>query len=344
MQAQNGCSGWLRWFALGRAALLGVAWLILPGCVHQIELTKPQNESNPVSGPVYPDHLTTGDVLEVRYFFEASVEPHRYRLGVGDLIRISVSDHPDLGVKETSILPDGSISLASIGSVMAVGLDIRELEKNLEQQYLMSGIRDPNVSVNVLEGQQRLRGLLEARGSGDAGNVINIQVFEGTPIEMPFIGSVPTDMPLDELRAIVSDRYRREFGGQLNVVVNLRQREMPGVSVMGEVRRPGRIEMSRKLTLLGAVAAAGGFVDSSDTSKVAVVRFDDRQGYSQWLFDLKTALADDGSKHHQFYLRHDDIVVVVKTGIADANTWVAQYIRNMLPIDFGTTVHTGLSP
>ena len=287
---------------------------------------------------MYPEHVTSGDILEVRFFFEASVEPLPYKLGVGDLLSISVSDNPDLGAKDILILSDGSISLPGVGQITTVGLSVEDIKQSLQKRYHTLGIRRPDVTVHVLQGQQRLRGLLEARGGGDSGNIMNIPVFEGTPIELPFIGSVATDRPLKELREEVSRRYRHEFGGQLAVTINLRQRSVPGVFIMGEVRRPGRVEMARKLTPLGAVAAAGGFMETADTTQVAVVRFDKNKGMSRWIFDLSTALSNEQAEHHRFHLKYDDIIVVVKTGVADANVWVAQYIRNMLPINVGTTI------
>lgn len=72
-----------------------------------------------------------------------------YSLKEGDLLRISVWGETNLD-RETTVLPDGSISFPLVGSLTATGATAPELEKRIAEQ-LEDYIPDPSVSVVVTE-------------------------------------------------------------------------------------------------------------------------------------------------------------------------------------------------
>jgi polysaccharide export outer membrane protein len=51
--------------------------------------------------------------------------------------------------------------------------------------------------------------------------------------------------------------------------------ETPVIFVMGEVRRPGSIPFAKDLTVVKALALAGGFTPFASPSKVMVIRVED---------------------------------------------------------------------
>ena len=314
--------------------------LILSGCAHQIPLTE-WSSPLPAESHLYPPTVTTGDTLEIRYYLDARIEPNAYRLGVGDAVRIDIDGHPDLGRETVSILPDGTISLPLIGSVRIVGSSVTQASAAIAQLFADKQLKDPAVVVSVVQGQQRLKRLLESRRQQSDSDTLVIQVYGGVPIQLPFIEPVAVDRPLSDIRLVISDKYAREFGAQLNVVTNLRQRENPTVAVMGEVKNPGRLPMQRAITTMGAIAAAGGYNNAADPRHVVVVRVATDGSYQRWLFDLTAGLNDEKAPQHAFKLNYDDIVIVLKTGIAEANVWIEQYIRNNIPISIGAGIPLG---
>lgn len=330
-------------FSSSRApALILFAGIVLCGCAAQVPLSD-WSSPLPVSSPIYPSIVTTGDVLEVRYYMGAGTQNSPYQLGVGDIIRVDIDGYPELARDKVEIQPDGTVGLPLIGTVKIAGKSTEEASRLVAQRYVEDRVKDPVVVVSVVEGQQRIKRLLDARRTLSEGDTFNIQVYQGVPISLPFIGTVPVDRPLAEIQKDISARYEKEFGTQLNVVVNLRQRENPTVSVMGEVKAPGRIIMTQPLTPMGAIAAAGGYTELADPERIAVIRFAPGQKFQRWLFDLREDVNAEAAAHHNFVLGKNDVVVVIRTDVADLNLAIAQYIRNNIPVTsyFGATIPIG---
>ncbi len=77
-------------------------------------------------------------------------------------------------------------------------------------------------------------------------------------IEMPFIGTVPViGKTLAEARSLVIQRLQNSFLKE--PVVTVRVSELKPIFVIGDVRRPGQHPFKFGLTVLSAVAMAGGF-------------------------------------------------------------------------------------
>jgi polysaccharide biosynthesis/export protein len=70
-------------------------------------------------------------------------------LGPEDVIEVVVWKNPDLS-RQVVIRPDGKISLALIGDVVASGLTADQLAKNIAERY-KAVKENPSVSVNVIE-------------------------------------------------------------------------------------------------------------------------------------------------------------------------------------------------
>jgi polysaccharide biosynthesis/export protein VpsN len=73
-----------------------------------------------------------------------------YRLGAGDLIKITVYDEPDLSL-DILVGLSGSISYPLLGDIQVVGLSPRELEENLAKRLKGSYLVDPSVTVVIEE-------------------------------------------------------------------------------------------------------------------------------------------------------------------------------------------------
>ncbi len=72
-----------------------------------------------------------------------------YRLDTGDELRITVFDEEDLS-GEFDVNPSGVVSLPLIGEVAAQGRTLSELEDAIEAKLLDGYIRNPRVSIEVL--------------------------------------------------------------------------------------------------------------------------------------------------------------------------------------------------
>ncbi len=321
--------------------LVVAAMLLTSGCVfHQVPLTT-WNSPLPADFHLYPPVITTGDLLEIRFYLNEQLQSESYRLGVGDILRMDFDMHPELGRESMMVLPDGTVALPLIGAVPVAGQTVARSSQAIAEKYAAIAFKDPIVVLSVMQGQQRLKHFLQSKSQQSDSENLVIPIYEGVPIQLPFIEAVAVDRPLNEMRDEIIEKYASEFGTQLNIVANLRQRETPTATVMGEVKLPGRIPLRHPLTPMGAIAAVGGYTDAADPKRVAVVRFTPDGSYQRWIFDLSAALNEEDAPHNAFKLSYDDVVIVVKTDIADVNVWVEQYLRKNIPISIGAGLPIG---
>jgi len=114
---------------------------------------------------------------------------------------------------------------------------------------------------------------------------------------------------------------------EINVVVTSLANNR--VYVGGEVGTPGLILIQGRLTALGAIMQAGGFVETSaKKSSVVVVRQQNGKQFARTL-DLSAELS--GTETDPFYLQPYDIIFVPRTFITHVDEFVAQYIDGVIP-------------
>lgn len=136
--------------------------------------------------------------------------------------------------------------------------------------------------------------------------------------------------------AELSDRLVGLYAGELERPrITVIVRAFAGqVYVGGAVGKPAGVPFADGLTALQAVHAVGGFTDEAEPTTVALLR---RGADGQWrgyALDLTRAISGE-DPGQDVVLQPADIVHVPNSRIANLNTIVEQYIRNMLPIQPG---------
>ncbi len=104
--------------------------------------------------------------------------------------------------------------------------------------------------------------------------------------------------------------------------------------VLGEVATPGEmVSVGPNMTLLQAIARAGGLRNSGDENNVLIYR----RGASEKpeVFRANYAAATDGDPDQDVRLAPFDVVFVPRTGVADAYKSYQQSIQQFLPTSFG---------
>ena len=195
-----------------------------------------------------------------------------YRLGSGDVVRISVYQNPDLTL-EARVSEAGMVSYPLLGNVKIGGLTITEAERRLADG-LRSGnyLKNPQVTILVIQvrGNQasvlgqanrpgrfpievadlRLTDLLAMAG-GIAPNGSDIVTVVGTRNGRPF----RTEVDLPTVFAANSNRSNDILIQNGDVVYVDRA---PLVYIYGEVQRPGALRIERGMTVMQALASGGG--------------------------------------------------------------------------------------
>jgi polysaccharide biosynthesis/export protein len=127
-------------------------------------------------------------------------------------------------------------------------------------------------------------------------------------ISMPLLHDVQaaglTPMQLrDKIAAALA-----EFMPNPEVSVTVLEVRSYRVSVLGEVQKPGVLQLKAPTTVLEAIALAGGFRDFASPSKIVIFRKDDRGETQRLRFNYNRAVGAAGEEN--VTLRSGDVVVV----------------------------------
>lgn len=127
-------------------------------------------------------------------------------------------------------------------------------------------------------------------------------------ISLPLVNEVrAAGLTPAELRDVLVRRFSEYMPNpEISVIV----KEVYGytVSVLGEVRNPGRYELEGKSTVLSVLAQAGGFSEFATPSRILILRPDGGK-IRRIPFNYKKILAVDGSQEN-FPVLPGDIVLV----------------------------------
>lgn len=212
----------------------------------------------------------------------------QYRLALGDTIRITVFQVPDLSL-ETRINEAGAISYPLLGSVALAGLTVTEAEQRLARG-LRDGnfVRQPQVSITLTQargnqvsvlgqvgrpgrypletGEVRLTDMLATAG-GIAQGGSDVVVVLGTRNGQAYRAEV--DLP-----AVFAATGRRgaDVVLQNNDVIWVER--VPTIYLYGEVQRPGALRLERNMTVMQALASAGGLTQRGTLRGLRVSRRD----------------------------------------------------------------------
>jgi polysaccharide export outer membrane protein len=127
-------------------------------------------------------------------------------------------------------------------------------------------------------------------------------------ISLPLLNDVPAaGLTPDELRGYLVKRLQ-EYLPSPEVSVIVTDVKSPKVSVVGSVLKPGRYDIKSWVTVLDAIAMAGGFTDFASKSNITVLRNEGTRSIRlPFNYDK---LASDGTDQSNFFLKPGDIVLV----------------------------------
>ncbi|HJT35210.1 MAG TPA: polysaccharide biosynthesis/export family protein [Pirellulales bacterium] len=243
-----------------------------------------------------------------------------YQLNVGDEVRVESVTDPLLN-RDLVIQPDGSITLRLLGQVRATRRTVAQLREEVEHLY-EEYYKTPAITITPLRVNTRLedlRATVDSRfGFGGQSRLARVTP-EGT-IQLPAVGSVPAQgLTLDELKRELDERYARFVDG-MEITPVLTQRAARYVYVVGEVKTPGRYELTGPTTAMQSISLAGGWNYGGNLWNVVVFRRGDDWRLLATRLDLRGPLyGKRPCPADEIWLNDSDIVVVPKTGILVAN-------------------------
>ena len=144
---------------------------------------------------------------------------------------------------------------------------------------------------------------------------------------------VPEVMAAGRTPKQLSDALNQSYAAEVErerVAVIVRSISPRQVYVDGEVELPGIVEFTTPLSVIQAMAFSQGSTDRALLDQVLVIRRLEDQ--TPLIIHTNLKLALNGTDLSQdIELLQNDIVYVPRKPISDANIWVDQYIRQLLP-------------
>jgi len=205
-----------------------------------------------------------------------------YPLGPGDVLQVEVYDLPEMK-KEVTVDPEGFITLPVIDKLKVQGITINDLQRLLEDK-LGEYIKDPQVNIQLREYGSRFVNVI-----GEVTNPRRIplkrafRLLDAVSEAGGFTqksGDVEVQRrnPDGSLKKMVikKDSLLSSGNGNDNIFVfdqdTVNVLPMSSVYVSGQVKSPKSITYERNLTLLKAIALAGGFGDWANKDKIVILR------------------------------------------------------------------------
>lgn len=270
-----------------------------------------------------------------------------YRIGPGDILNITIWDHPELTIPAGSyrtpeqsgnlVAEDGTIYYPYVGTLKVAGMTPREVRVVLAQR-LAKAIEKPQVDVRVISFRSKRVYVV--------GEVAKPGQLEVNDVPMSILdavnraGGFTKDADYSEVlltrgnttwRVDLQSLYDEGVIAQ-NVmmqpddIVNVPDRSLNKVFVLGEVQKPGSYFMNKKRITLAEALSDAGYIDerSSNPKWIFVMR---GQGDKPELFHLDSKSPDALLLADRFPLRPRDIIYVDAAEVVRWN----RVISNILP-------------
>ncbi len=267
--------------------------------------------------------LRVDDQLDMLYRITRDETRTQYKLNVGDEVRVESFTDPELN-RTLIVQPDGMITMRLIGQVHASGRTIEQLCGTLEDVY-KKYYKVPSITVTPQKMNTKLDDLRSAvdRRYGTGGQGTNVRVAPDGTISLTMIGYVRAQgLTLGELRQEINERYREKIEG-MEVIPVLNTRAPRYVYVLGEVRTPGRFELTGPTTILQSMAMAGSWVNGANLSQIVVFRRGDDWRMMAAMFNLEGALrGKTPCPKGEAWVSDGDVIVVPKSRILEADDFI----------------------
>jgi polysaccharide export outer membrane protein len=339
--------------------ILIVGALLLQGCVIAPGMTMDEPAKLPEGKVVRVQTLTMNllnqlesehrrEVREVAEEF--AVQREEYLIGPGDVVQVTVWDHPELTIPagsfrdaETSgqqVGEDGYMFYPYVGMVKAGGMNIAALRDYLTER-LSRYIQNPQLDVRVVAFRsKRVYVVGEVRNPG-------VLPLDDLPLTIADAISLSGGLTPNAWKSGVNvSRNGKVYEIDLKAlydfadssqnlmlrhgdIINVLDRSQQKVFMMGEVRQAKAIEIiNGELTLAAALGEVGGVnQNTANPSAIYIIRGTD--GGNLKIFHLDAGFATGMLLAERFDMQAQDVVFVDTAGVSQWNRVITQLLPSV---------------
>ncbi len=246
-----------------------------------------------------------------------------YRIGPGDLLEVRVFEVEQLS-QTVRVSEDGTITLPLLGRVEVGGLTQEGVTQRLAELLQAKYVKNPQVTIFIREYKNQQVAVIGAVVNAGSYELVGrrnlLQMismaggFDETAGNQAFIlregpdGQTST-IVIDLKDLLVNGNQTLNVPIEPNDVINVPVDREVRVFVMGRVNQPGQVvaKFSEGITLLQAIAGAGGLAEGSKASGVTIKRKGPNGNEVQFKVNLKDIIR---GKKMDMRLQEGDVVFV----------------------------------
>jgi polysaccharide export outer membrane protein len=248
-----------------------------------------------------------------------------YILKPNDYVQIVVFQEDDL-TTSTRISPQGNVTLPLIGTVKVGGSTVANSVALIRKMLMDGYIRDPQVAIHIIEFAKRrfsVLGEVQKPGSFEMPQQEQVTLLDAialaggyTPVgNATAVGVRRNVNGKDEIftlnaKEMAEDPAHQPYYLQPGDVVTVIPASQSFFSVLGQVQKPGSIQIppQTQVTILDAIAQAGGYTDLGDPTCVSVRR---TLNGVETIDTINAKQMAQEPAHKPYYILPGDVVTVI---------------------------------
>ncbi|MFO1413343.1 MAG: polysaccharide biosynthesis/export family protein [Burkholderiales bacterium] len=323
-------------------ALLGTLVLAACATAPQVPADVPaaaagQSAFRPVQKPEAAPLVSKEDLA----LLEESVNPV-YRIGSGDVLRLDVYGRPEVSGKHV-VGPDGVITVPLVGDVAVSDLT-REAAVAAVDARLRQYFSQPRATLAVEEytsNQVTVLGRVERAGMQKFAHPPTLAEVLANAGALPILDKQATltraaimrgrqKLIWVDVKALLNGDPAYNIRMKKGDIVFIPDSSDTSVYVLGAVTKPGSYRLTPRMTVLDALAQAGGATENAETAKIGVYRAGAKRVE---IIEMAALIAPERTVNYA--LEDGDVIFVPNSNIADFGYVMRQIAPAISVLTFG---------